>query len=340
MKTRAFLVLVLMTLLLAAFLPAAVAGEDNEAVSLTYKWNAGDRYTWTITTRSNGKISMAQGGGAGQAIDLDTTVSLTLFTDVLEVLDDGSARIKLSFGMISTDVKTPQGQTITVHVNPASGEVTIEGAGGQQPKQKLPDAVREMMAQGVTLTLTNKGEVTKGEGMEKLQQALRKVAGPRGAGFQLNQMISWIEPPLPDHPVKPGDEWEKTIPWVFGAGAKDQSTPKLTMKFRYLGKSNIDGRDCAKVQASLEVSGLDMSVEPGVVGPVGQEVKGLSMQLYITYYLDLETGHVVQAQGRIIQSGTVRQYGTVEVNGQEHNFDMTIQLDQLTTELEIKGTKE
>ncbi len=341
MNKRSVWLLILTTVAVLAACAALAQQADDEAVTLAYKWQAGDRFSYAITTHTKGKISLVQGQGTGQALDLDMTATLTMFSDVLEVSDDGSARVKVTFGMITTEMVTPQGQRMIVHMDPATGEVTVQGPGGQQQnvQQKLPDAIKGVLAKGFVITISDKGEIKEVEGLEKLQAALQKIAGPQATTMKLNQMVSWLEPRLPDKPVKPGDEWQAQIPWMFGA-AGQKAPENLVMKLRYAGKSKINGVECAKVQASMEVSGLDMTVEPGTVSPMGQEVRGMSIRMYLTYYLDLQSGHVVRASGKMAQSGTVRQYGTIEVNGQEHRLDVTVQLDNLATDLEIEAKKE
>ncbi|MBC7289425.1 MAG: hypothetical protein H5T86_15560 [Armatimonadetes bacterium] len=320
---------------------AAVAQQgDDQAVELAYKWKAGDRYSFAVSARSQGKVAILSGEGAGQQFMLDVAADLTVFADVVEVREDGAAKIKVSFGMVGAQINTPQGQTMVFHLDPATGDVTLEGPGGQRNLvQKLPESLRQMMASGFTMTMTNKGKVEEVEGLDQLQAALRRIAGGNASPMLLNQLISWVEPPLPDNPVKPGDEWQRAVPWIFGA-AKENAPEQLVMKFRYAGKSNVNGVECAKVEASMQVSGLDMSIEPGTVGPIGQQISGLSMQMHLTYYLNADTCHVHEAKGRISQSGTIRQYGTIEIQGREQNFDTTVQLDGLVTEVEVEATRD
>lgn len=322
---------------LAVMVVGAVLAQQDEAVLLRYKWEAGQRLAWDLTARTTGKVGIVGGEGTGQTLDIATVFSTSLFSDVLEVMDDGSARVRASFGTMSVDTELPNGQTLTVHIDPATGKVTVAAPqGAQQVQQQIPGPMAKILSEGFVMLVTDRGVIRKVEGMDELMATMARIAGPRASTSNLTDMINWIEPRLPEDTVKPGDHWTRDFPPIFGIKAGAAPKANMAIKHTYVGPSTVEGVKCAKVTAEMEASGIDFTVpaEATYTG-LSVELKNLSIQMFFTYNLSLDDGHLVSGTGQIRETGTVRTFGTLKVGDEERPYDQTVHLDGVTIKIDV-----
>ncbi|MCD6350961.1 MAG: hypothetical protein J7M26_02480 [Armatimonadetes bacterium] len=319
--------------------------QDDQAVLLRYKWEKGEHLDWDMTMHVTGRFGIVEGPQAGTSLDLDNTMAMTIFADVVEVLDDGSAWVKMTLGEMNIESTLPNGQTVNIALDLASGKVRILAPGGNQPvEQDLPKEVSEIFGQGFTMRITDRGEVKELKGAEKLKAMLERMGGPQASAIDITQTMNWIEPYLPEKPVKPGDTWEQEKPNIFGmpGAAGAQGNKPFIIRFKHAGYSVVDGVRCVKIETTFEASGVDMSVATAQTAATGlhQQLKGMSMRMSMVNLFSLEDHHVQSVKGTIHESGTVHQEGTIEINGREVQLNQTFQLDDVTVEIEAQRAKE
>ncbi len=270
-------------------------------------------------------------------MELDATLSAEVFVDVLDVSDEGVGKLRTFFGKMTTITTMPNGQVVTTELEPDSGDVRIiDAQGNAQPGPKVPQWLAKVLTEGFTIEVDQRGKVRKIEGLGKLQAAFEKMGGAQAGTSSLTQMVRWLEPLLPEEAVEVGDEWEDRANWFIGLGVSSSGAKELVTKYVYQGVAEVDGCKCAKIEAAMRVSGLDLSV-PAELTQTGleTEIKGMSLDVHMTYYLSLEDGHVQRAKGRVLQTGTVHVKGTVQVEGEEMGVDQSVQYDGLVTEVEL-----
>jgi hypothetical protein len=333
--SKRFMSLCFLPLLLSV---AVALAQDDQPLLLRYKWEAGQRLTWDLTARATGRISVVTGQQAGQSINVNVVAAMALFADALDMTEDGYARLRISFGAISVDVTLPDGQTLSTQVDLAAGKVRIiNPAGGAPGEVELPAAFTELFGKGFVVHINDRGKILRIEDAEAFQALLQKMAGPQASSINLPDLVSWIEPVLPEQPVKPGDQWTEEKHSILGITQTMAGPAQLTVKHRHAGYTNIEGIRCAKIESSFEVSGLDLTTQPQTTG-LTQEIKGLSVRVFVTSYLSTEDTHVLAVNGQITETGTISQRGTVKLGAQETDVDQTVYFDGLTVNIEASRT--
>ncbi len=315
---------------------AAALAQDEQPILLRYKWLPEQRLTWELASRVNGRISIVEGEGAGTTLDANTIVNMSIFCDVLGVEQDGSARVKMSFGAMSVVTTLPTGQTFNVLVDLAAGKLRIQGVEGAQPlEQDLPPPLGRFFSQGLTVLITDRGKVTSVEGGEELQALFAKMAGPQASVFNLADAISWIEPLLPEQPVKTGDTWSETRPFIFGATGPGGAPNPFVINYAHAGYTNIEGVRCVKINSNMSLSGVDFATpEPDAAQGLKQEFKEVSIQVNLSSNLSCEDTHVLSLDGQITQTGTVHQEGTVTFGDRQMPLNQTYHMDRMQVSLQ------
>ncbi len=321
--------------------PAALAvAQDDEPILLRYKWETGQRLDWEMTGRVTGRIAMVEGPQAGQTLDINSTFSMGLFTDVLEVAADGSARTRMTFGSMNIQTTLPNGQLLSMDMDLAAGKVrVVPQQGGQVIEQDLPEALTKLFGAGFVTRVTNRGEIVEVEGAQELQAMLAKMAGPQANAFNITEAMNWIEPLLPEGPVKTGDTWVQEKPALLGLDGAATAAAPFVIQYRHDGYTMLEGVRCVKINSSIEASGIEFSTTaaPGALG-LSQDVKGMSIRANMLNCLSLDDGHLVSLQGQVEQTGTMHQEGTLTVGDQNVDVNQTIAFDALTVHLQASRT--
>lgn len=157
----------------------------------------------------------------------------------------------VSWNVVSVD---PDGTaTIEVLVSDVSG--TVNGAA--IPSSPVPP---------VQIVIAPDGRVISAGGFNL--GALGDVGGAPGSGLP---GMGQLTPILPDHPVAPGDTWEKTFSQElpFGAGKVEYSTSST-----YDRNETVNGREAAVITTDFTMP-LDLSVDlADVIGGLGSQLSG------------------------------------------------------------------
>jgi hypothetical protein len=135
--------------------------------------------------------------------------------------------------------------------------------------------------------------------------------------------------PTPDHAVKPGDTWERTVELHFGGG----QTLTFQRRYEYIGKSRSTaigqgGKDLDEIKAT-DLSAL-YTIRPNAQLPLTVKKSDLKVESSNhTVLFDSKLGRVVKSEGKMHLTGdVVLNAGAEEIGGP---FD--VQLDTTSEEL-------
>jgi len=192
------------------------------------------------------------------------------------------------------------------------------------PIPGLGDFGTKLKGSTVTATLSDKGEVTKVEGYEKMldkiaggDDATRKILGTVVSEASVKEMIGQALPPVPNKPVKVGDTWtESTKVPLSGLGTVNS---KQTFKLESATDST------AKVGMTGE-----LTFKAGGEGDAGLPFKITKANLKTdkftgTQTIDLKAGRLKDGKAEMAMSGTM----TISAGGQE--IEATIKQKTTTT---------
>lgn len=313
--------------------PALALAQD--AVTLRYAWVPGARLSWTMTMNvsGTGTVTTAQGT---EPVRLNVLVTMPLFMDVQEVSPEGLATVRLSVGLIVTEISTPDGGVMRVETDLQTGRVITRAAGAEQVTE-LPGAARGLLMNSFELVLDSRGRVKELHLPDEVRRAMSRAMPGLAAGVgDLAQWASWLEPPLPEEPVAPGASWQTTTP--LGGLVGNPEMPDMVTVYRYEGLAEIDGVACHKVSAHCEARDVDMTLPAEWGMGVETRLEKLSISTDLIAYLSSEDTHLALLEGTVTQSGTIHQRGTLEQDGQQLPVDQTVHVENM--EVAIKAARE
>jgi hypothetical protein len=312
-------------------LTLAMAARAEEGTLLRYKWVEGQQTVWSMSTFSHGKVTSAKPEGT-ETTDLKIHGSIAMFSQVEKVTPEGLAHLKVSFGLMAFDTELPNGTKVHTELNWADNTV-VTTAGGERQVTKLPEGANDLLSKGFIAVLDDRGQVKEILGNEKLQGVLASMAG--GGGVNPEQIVSWLEPVLPERAVKPGDGWEIDLP--LGQLLGQPSSKPVVIKFRYEGDEKVGDVMCRRFHAEAQATDLTLTIPPGLTtNGLKTQISGFSMQMAADYYVSVADTHVVVARTAATENGTVHVEGTMRVGDQDINVDQTTVLDGFKVEAEIR----
>lgn len=303
----------------------------QEGVTLRYKWEKGQSFSYDLTMHMSGNITATDPQGQQHTMPMSMDMFMSLFSDVKGVSDKGLATVKVSLGTISTDVQMANGEKAHTEMDPATGKMRIT-AGNQQQETDLPAPLKALATNGMTMVVDDRGKVTKLDLPPAMQQAMTQAMPGLGPG-SLTQFANWLDPGLPEGPIQPGTTWEQKVPIGLFLGSAGAPDAKIT--YTYGGEATIDGVKCHKIVSQMDIKALTMKAPPVTSMGLQTEMQNMSMTLNMTSYLSEKDTHLYSAQGQMSMSGTVHTHGTVEHNGQEVKIDTTAQMNDMQIKMGI-----
>jgi hypothetical protein len=167
-----------------------------------------------------------------------------------------------------------------------------------------------------------------------LQDAFAKLPGAGGAP-NIGQMMSGLDPILPEKAVKVGDVWEITLP--LGQLLGQPTAKPIALRFKYEDDEKLDDVLCRHFSAVANVSDLTISIPPGLGGGMRTDMTGFNVQATTDYYLSMDDTHVVLAKSKAIEGGTLHIQGTQKgADGADVPVDMTMTLEDFKVTTEMK----
>lgn len=319
--------------LVGVLMPALALAQD--AVTLRYAWVPGASLSWTMRMKVSGAGTVTTPQGT-EPVSLNVLVTMPLFMDVLSLSGEGLATVRLSVGLIVTEISAPDGGVMRVETDLQTGKVITRAAGAEQVTE-LPGAARGLLMNSFEMVLDSRGRVKELHLPDEVRVAMsRAMPGLAAGAGDLAQWASWLEPPLPEEPVAPGASWQTTTP--LGGLVGNPEVPDVVTTYRYGGLAEIDGVACHKVTAHCEARDVDMALPAEWGMGVETRLEKLSMSTDLTAYLSSEDTHLALLEGTVTQSGTIHQKGTLEQGGQQIAVDQTVRVNEM--EVALKATRE
>lgn len=159
-----------------------------EPIKLAYKFTKGELDKYRSNVSMN--VIMPSLPGLGNVPPISITMETVQQSRTLEVLPDGSAKIRTSYSVSS-----------------------VKMSGG--PKGKTPQIPKQSFS--LVFTMSPQGRVTSVEGAEKLKRMFESVGLPNfDMSFLTNQMTNYVL--LPEEPVDVGSTWKEVIQFPLGWG--------------------------------------------------------------------------------------------------------------------------
>ncbi|MCX7598528.1 MAG: hypothetical protein N2512_06615, partial [Armatimonadetes bacterium] len=190
------------TWLLACFFLTSLA-LCQEAVTLRYAWVPGTSLSWTLEMKASGSGALTTPQGTTE-MPMNVNVSMPLFLDVLEVPGEGIAKVRLSLGLIVTEISTPMGDVIRTETDLKTGRVTTRLREAVEVTE-LPEAARGLVVNSVEMVLDSRGQVKELRLPDEVRAAMsRAMQGLTAGAGDLSQWVGWLAPILPEGPVAPG----------------------------------------------------------------------------------------------------------------------------------------
>ena len=265
MKRIITLGFVLVLLLLALSLVHA------EPVAFEYKFTKGevDKYRLTID------MNISAAGVPADTAPMNSKISLVLLQKTLDVLEDGTAKIQVSY----TD------QSMSMPGMP------------KEQAAKLP-------SQTITMNMSKDGKVLSMDGVGNL------VGTAAGPGMDFGQMLSQVgySGIFPPKPINVGESWSQAVPIPFGGGSVNinstlVSTGELisdvdASKVKQDYKGHIDLGQLMKAIAS--------SVPNEMKGEMAQAISslkgGVELDGSTLFYFSPTLGKLLKANGNIVSN--------------------------------------
>ena len=226
-------------LLLSLALAAAPA--QPPAAATTIKWNlkAGDTLYAKTTTAMNQKMELM-----GQAIDMKMDMGMTMRLKVTDVKPDATV-VEVAYQKVDLDINMP-------------GVGAIPG---------LADLGDKFKGATFTVTLNDKGVVTKVDGVEKFMDKLadgdemtkQMVKGMMGPDA-VKQQFAYIFTPTPGKPVAVGDTWVQKDKVSMGGMGKYESTATYKLLGVTDGVAKIGLTADMKFELGGEMEGLPFKI--------------------------------------------------------------------------------
>lgn len=303
-----------------------------QAVTLEYKYTAGDsfRYTSTVTGSGTTTVTGIPGQPAGREIPMELDYEITMTSKTLSVSDQGAGVLEFRIQSLTAETTMQGAQTRMVFT--ADGiTMTVNGQ-----EHDVPDAVRrnaDMIDKPFQMTVSKRGKV-----LEADYSALESIS-KFARGMNLKQMVEMGRPQFPDKPLKPGDSWTQVleVPLPGAAGAK--GTANLNLEYTYQGMEPVNDKPCAKIQLSgtMSMDGLELAGGTGLPTGAKVSVDAMDADLDGFLYFNPEMGQIAK---QVLNMGMTVST-TVSGQGPQGNaFEISSDTDlKLKTTLTVERAK-
>ena len=273
---------------LAVLAPTARA--ERGPALLRYWWVEGQQVRWTIEARMTGPVSVYY----DHSVDARVHLSYTVRAVVTQASATGPVSVRVSIDRLVGDVDLGVEGKVHFEGDAASNSFVAQADNGE----KLSGGFGSRAGQGPSWTLHTDtlGRILGAEGFNRppgqswvgrgggtlpiLQGIVAIALPPDDLGTPCTQILG---PELPSTPVKPGDEWRRTMP---GPPAH----------CRYVGDETVDGVPCRRIRVTMDGAGLEWRLPSDLVGGVPVEVHQRSEKMTTDFWLAQDGCQVVQAK--------------------------------------------
>jgi len=312
----------------------AGSGMAQDTVLLRYKFNEGAVHTYRVDGHGEGQLIVRDptGQGGDQATSMVITMQMSYTMSVEAVDEQGNATVEMMMGPIYVSTDT-SGQLMQTTIDFATGEMTVNG----QP-QELPEAMLGLLANGIRMKMSPRGEVVEVEHLQQMTTLL-KMSGL--SQFDLRDLMKQAGPQLPEDPVEEGDTWTQTVAFKPPGQEADEDETPVMMESTYTmaGFDEYEGRRIAvlNVETDFDLPAQEpTAVDLAGMGGLTITMLRLSQQLQGTMGFDYERGLLVGSTFNTVLNTHTKMEGTNIVDGTEvpfvvdtemRDFEMTMTLE-------------
>jgi len=293
---------------LALALVPLLAGLAPAQTALRMKFQKDQSSTYEMVQQM--KMSMQV---QGKNIDTDMRQTVVMTMKVLEVLDNGNARIKMKFDHVRMEMKGV----------PGIGDVDIDSRKDEVPNnplgQLLGGLVKALGKAEFDTVMSPRGETVEFKLPDDLVKEFQSLPGSAQMGdfFSekgLKNMMGQSGMVLPRDPVKKGDTWSHKVSMKMPFGKFETD-----MKYTYQGPETVDGKKLEKITFEPKTA-----IEPDPNAPFAMKVDGQKGEG--TVYFDPQAGRMQEMQLNQVTELTM----TVA------NMNINQKMDQTVT-MKLKG---
>jgi hypothetical protein len=286
------------TLVFLLVFVVGVCAAQAQPIPLAYKFTKGelDKYRMHMTMN----MTMPNLPVAGNMPPIGMSMEMVAQQRTLEVLPDGSARVKATYSM---------------------PKVTLNGSAGKKPS--IPN-----QTVSVVLTMTPEGRVTGTEGMEKM------LAMSGLANFDMSRFSNLMGQYafLPSEPVEVGDCWTQTVPMPFNSG--DMTVDSTLESYGEQVWSLAAARVSQKFSTSMDLGQFMESIVGSMAmgqkerAMISQMSGGIDISGTMTFLFSPAIGKVLKGSGRMWASVTIGMPAEAVKQGvpRELRMDMTMKM--------------
>jgi hypothetical protein len=249
------------------------------AEELRYKFEQGQKLKFSLAQDMS--LAFSGEGVPDQTMNLEQ-VSEMLWT-VLEVKEDGTARIEQTIERIKMSVAAPP--SVEFQYDSASGEEPSGATAG-----KVMPLLTALVGAEFEMTMSPRGEILEVKVPERVTEALQKSAGAAELGEMFTEagfkkLVQQASPAFPEGDVAPGREWSHVFELP---GSSPESQKSATTRYRYIGPEEVEGKTLEAIAVEMV---LDLNMA-GLADQAGAEVTVKSQQSAGKMYFDRELGRV------------------------------------------------
>jgi hypothetical protein len=281
-------------------------------VTLRYKFRQGDKLNYEADQKMTMKMNVM-----GNDINMNMNMKMKLTQEVTGVTADGKGQITQKINFISFDMDGPG-------VNLKYDSEKNKNPEGPAAAQIAP-FFNALANAEFKMTMSPKGEVSDMKIPDAVTAAMKKLAGPGGAGLGdmfskegLTRMFGQ-NIVLPDGPVNKGGTWKQSIDMKLPIGKMD-----MTYNYKYEGPMQQAGKELQQISVVAEAK---LTADPNAPVPVTITIKKQDTKGTILF--DNNVGQTM--------SIAMNQKMEMEVGVGGMNIMQTI--DQTTNLKQVAGTK-
>lgn len=281
----------------ATMLFASCKGGD--AVDLKLNLQPGSKYLYTMET----KMTMEQ-SAMGQTMKTNNDMIMESTYDVTGT-EGGNKRLTVTYDRIAMSMKSGMGNMSYDSKNPSAGDSMLS-------------MMSNMLNRPFSMTVSDKGEIIKVEGLSGIINGMGDTTTPEGAmmhkqmssTFNDTAIRSMMQQSLnifPDKPVSPGDTWKKSynmsmsmlnmkIENEFRLTSVSNGIAHLDVSSKITGGGGIADEQAKNMQINLngdQKGTMDVEVSSGLVtdSKLKQNIKGdisaMGMKIPLTMVQDI-----------------------------------------------------
>lgn len=290
-----------------SFLPLAVLAatllyascKSGEPVDLKLNLQPGSKYLYIMET----KMNMDQ-SAMGQTMKTSSDMTMESTYDVTGA-EGPNKRITVTYDRIAMNMKNAMGNMAYDSKNPLSGNSDLSMMGN-------------MLNKPFSMTVSDKGEIVKVEGLSDIINGVGDTTTPQGAAMRQQMSSTFNDTAIksmmqqslnifPDKPVRPGDTWKKSYNMTMSMiNMKLENDFKLTSVSNGIAHLDVSSKitgaggttDEQKKNMQINLNGdqkgtMDVAVESGLVtdSKLKQNIKGdismMGMKIPLTMTQDI-----------------------------------------------------